>query len=240
MSKEIETTVRQAKEDLLNYEDFLLGVTTTELEIRKKNRLKERLRQAKFPLMKPFETFNLEEVPELDPIEFKELRDCSFIGEKRNRILIGKSGTGKSHLATAIGVEACLNDYKTRFVTGYELVNELVEAQKERDLSRVLRKYSRFHLLIIDELGYIPFTKEGAQLLFQVLADRHERGSVMITSNLGFADWTEIFGEATLTTALLDRVTHNAKILNCKWESYRLRQSLKNTKKENGRKGKKQ
>ena len=153
--------------------------------------------------------------------------------------LVGKSGAGKSHLATAIGIEACLNDYKTRFVTGYELVNELVEAQREKDLSRVLRKYSRYHLLILDELGYVPFTKEGAQLLFLVLVERHERGSVLITSNLGFADWTEIFGDATLTTALLDRVTHNAKILNCNWESYRLRQTLKNNKKKKGRTGKK-
>ena len=232
MAKEIEKTVRQAKEDLLGYDDFLLGITTTELEIRKSNRLKQRLRQAKFPLMKPFETFNLDAVPELDPIVFKELRDCSFIAEKRNRIFIGNSGAGKSHLATAIGIEACHNNYKTRFITGYELVNELIEARKEKELSRILNKYKRYHLLILDELGYVPFSKEGAELLFQVLAERHERGSVIITSNLGFADWTQIFGGATLTTALLDRVTHNAKILDCNWKSYRLRETLKNNKKK--------
>ncbi|SHE39967.1 IstB-like ATP binding protein, partial [Desulfacinum infernum DSM 9756] len=115
----------------------------------------------------------------------------------------------------------------TRFVTCYGLVNELVEARQERLLQRLIQKYVRYDLLILDELGYIPFSKEGSELLFQVLAERHEKGSVIITTNLGFADWTQVFGDPTMTAALLDRLTHRAYIINCSWESYRLKQSLK-------------
>ncbi len=111
-------------------------------------------------------------------------------------------------------------------VSCYGLVNELIEARKERDLQRLLKRYSHYDLLILDELGYIPFSKEGAELLFQVLAERYEKGSVMITTNLGFADWTRVFGDQTMTAALLDRLTHKAGIINCPWQSYRLKQSL--------------
>ena len=129
-------------------------------------------------------------------------------------------------MATALGLEACKNNYNTRFVTCYGLVNELVEAREQRELQRIIKRYSRYHLLILDELGYIPFSREGAELLFQVLAERYEKGSVMITTNLGFADWTRVFGEQNMTAALLDRLTHKAKIINCSWNSYRLKQSL--------------
>jgi DNA replication protein DnaC len=157
----------------------------------------------------------------------KELETGEYIKSYRNVIFVGKSGTGKTHLATGLGVEACKQGVCTRFVTGCGLANELIEAQSERTLSRVIQRYARCGLLILDELGYVPFSKEGAELLFQVLAQRHERGSVIITTNLGFADWTRVFGDPTLTGALLDRLTHKAHIINCTWESYRLRQTLK-------------
>ena len=111
-------------------------------------------------------------------------------------------------------------------MTCYGLVNELIEAREERDLQRMLKRYSRYDLLILDELGYIPFSREGAELLFQVLAERYEKGAVMITSNLGFADWTQVFGDQAMTAALLDRLTHKARIINCNWQSYRLKQSI--------------
>lgn len=129
-------------------------------------------------------------------------------------------------MATALGIEACKNNFRTRFVTCYGLVNELIEARQERTLQRLIQKVVRCDLLVLDELGYIPFSKEGSELLFQVLAERHERGSVIITTNLGFADWTQVFGDATMTAALLDRLTHKAHIIHCSWESYRLKQSL--------------
>ena len=227
MGQEIEATVRQAKEGGIDHEEFLLGLTEIELQVRSENRQKRRLREAKFPLMKPLQTFDLGSAPDIDTALFRELATCAFIKEKRNIIFLGRSGTGKTHMATAIGIEACQNNYKTRFVTGYGLVNELIEARKEKDLTRVLQRYTRYDILILDELGYVPFSKEGAELLFQVLAERHERGSVIVTTNLGFADWTQIFGDANMTAALLDRITHKAHIINCTWKSYRLKETLK-------------
>jgi len=230
MMKEIESSLRQAVDSGIGYDEFLVDLTRIEIESRYANRLKRRIREARFPLIKPLETFDLKAVPELDVRLFREVASCEFIRQRRNIIFLGKSGTGKTHMATGIGLEACKNNYKTRFISCYGLVNELVEAREERDLQRLLARYSRYDLLILDELGYIPFSKEGAELLFQVLAERHEKGSVMITSNLGFADWTQVFGDQTMTAALLDRLTHKAKIVNCDWESYRFRQSLEASK----------
>lgn len=227
MGQEIEATVRHAKEGGIGHEEFLLGLTESELQVRSENRQKRRLREAKFPLMKPLETLDLDSAPDLDNALFRELATCNFIKEKRNIVFLGRSGTGKTHMATALGIESCQNNYKTRFVTGYGLVNELIEARKEKDLTRVVQRYTRYDVLILDELGYVPFSKEGAELLFQVLAERHERGSVIVTTNLGFADWTQIFGDANMTAALLDRITHKAHIINCAWKSYRLKETLR-------------
>jgi len=138
-------------------------------------------------------------------------------------------------MGTALGIEACKNNFRTRFVTCYGLVNELIEARQQRTLQRLIQRYVRYDLLILDELGYIPFSKEGAELLFQVLAERHEKDSVMITTNLGFADWTQVFGDPVMTAALLDRLTHKAHIINCTWDSYRLKQSLKEKRKHGGK-----
>jgi len=226
MLREIETTLRQAVESGISYDELLINLTRLEIESRSANRLQRRIREARFPLLKPLETFDLQAVPELDIRVFRELISCEYIKEHRNVIFMGSSGTGKTHMATAIGLEACKNNYRTRFITCYGLVNELIEAREERDLQRLLKRYSRYDLLILDELGYIPFSKEGAELLFQVLAERYEKGSVVITSNLGFADWPRVFGDQTMTAALLDRLTHKARIINCRWQSYRLKQSL--------------
>jgi len=227
MARSMETSLRQARETGVGYDEFLVELTTEELQARFENRLKRRIREAKFPLIKPMESFELSAAPDLDIRLFRELAGCEFIKERRNVIFLGRSGAGKTHMATAIGIEACKQNYRTRFITCYGLVNELLEAREERDLQRLVQKYARYDLLILDELGYIPFSKEGGELLFQVLAERYERGSVMITTNLGFADWTQIFGDAVMTAALLDRLTHRAHIINCSWESYRLKQSLR-------------
>jgi DNA replication protein DnaC len=226
MSREIETVLRQASDSGIGYDEFLVDLTRLEIEARTANRLKRRIREARFPLIKPLETFDLEAVPDLDLRVFRELVGGEYIKERRNVIFLGASGTGKTHMASGLGLEACKNNYKTRFVTCYGLVNELIEAREERILQRLLTRYSRYDLLILDELGYIPFSREGAELLFQVLAERYEKGSVMITTNLGFADWTQVFGDQAMTAALLDRLTHKARIINCNWQSYRLRQSL--------------
>ncbi len=218
---------RQARENGWAYEDFLLSLTESEIQARSDNRLKRRIRDARFPILKTMETFDLEAAPDLDRRLMRDLISGSYIQERKNIIFAGKTGTGKTHLATALGLEACRQGVRTRFATGAGLVNELIEARSERMINRFIQKTSRFGLLILDELGYVPFSREGAQLLFQVLADRYERASVIITTNLGFADWTQLFGDPTLTAALLDRLTHKAHIILCNWESYRLKESLK-------------
>jgi DNA replication protein DnaC len=227
MARNLEGPLRQARETGMGYDEFLLELTRTELQVRSENRLTRRIGEAKFPLLKPMETFDLAAVPELDIRLFRDIAGGGYIREHRNVIFLGRSGAGKTHMATALGIEACRNNFRTRFVTCYGLVNELIEAREERVLQRLLQRYVRYDLLILDELGYIPFSKEGSELLFQVLAERHEKGSVLITTNLGFADWTQVFGDPVMTAALLDRLTHRAHIINCDWDSYRLKQSLK-------------
>ncbi len=226
IARNLEGLVRQAKETGTGYDEFLLDLTRAELQTRAESRLNRLIKESRFPLLKPMETFDLTAVPDLDIRLLRDLAGGGYIQEHRNIIFLGRSGTGKTHMATALGIEACKQSLRTRFVTCYGLVNELIEARQERALQRLVQKYVRYDLLIMDELGYVPFSKEGSELLFQVLAERHEKGSVIITTNLGFADWTRVFGDPTMTAALLDRLTHKAHIINCNWESYRLKQSL--------------
>jgi DNA replication protein DnaC len=227
MIRNLASHLRQAKQDKLSYDEFLLNLTEVEVQVRKENGRKRRQREAKFPLIKPLETFNFEAAADLDARLIKELSGCEYIEKTRNVIFMGKSGTGKTHLATGLGMEACKQGIRTRFVTGCGLANELIEARDEKLLGRVVKRYAGYGLLIIDELGYVPFSKEGAQLIFQILAERHERKPVMITTNMGFGDWTQIFGDPSMTAALLDRITHKAHVINCSWESYRLKETLK-------------
>ena len=227
MAAHLERATRQARENAVDYPEFLLELTEVELQTRMEGRLKRRLRDAKFPMIKTLENFDAETVPGLDRRLLRELAGGDYIKDHRNVILLGKTGTGKTHMATALGVEACRQGISTRFVTGCGLANELIEARESKALSRLMQRYVRLGMLIVDELGYVPLSREGAELLFHVMAERHERGSVIITTNLGFADWTQVFGDATLTAALLDRLTHKAFIISCNWESYRLRETLR-------------
>jgi len=227
MIRNLQSHLRQAKQDRLGYDEFLLNLTEAEVQVRKENGRKRRLREAKFPLLKPLETFNFEAAPDLDARLIKELSSCEYVKKNRNIIFMGKSGTGKTHLATGLGMEACKQGVRTRFVTGCGLANELIEARDEKLLGRTVKRYAGYGLLIVDELGYVPFSKEGAQLIFQILAERHERKPVMITTNMGFGNWTQIFGDPSMTAALLDRITHKAHVINCSWESYRLKETLK-------------
>ena len=227
MIRNLQSHLRQAKQNKLDYDEFLLNLTEDEVLVRKENGRKRRLREAKFPLLKPLETFNFDAAPDLDARLIKELSSCEYVKRNRNIIFMGKSGAGKTHLATGLGMEACKQGVRTRFVTGCGLANELIEARDEKLLGRTVKRYAGYGLLIVDELGYVPFSTEGAQLIFQILAERHERKPVMITTNMGFGDWTQIFGDPSMTAALLDRITHKAHVINCSWDSYRLKETLK-------------
>jgi len=227
MLRDLESMTRQANQESLSYEEFLLNLSEVEVQTRQENGRKRRLREAKFPILKPMDTFDFDAAPGLDIRLMKELANCDYVKKNRNIIFVGKSGTGKTHLSTALAMEACKHGIRSRFVTGCGLANELIEARDEKQLGRAVKRYASYGLLIIDELGYIPFSKEGAQLIFQILAERHERKSVIISTNKGFGDWTEIFGDPSMTAALLDRITHKAHIINCDWDSYRLKETLK-------------
>lgn len=225
---------RQAREDQVGYGGYLLELATRELEQRRANQLERRLKEARFAVMKTLEKTDLKLWPGLDALQVRELAGCEWITRAENLILVGRHGTGKSHAGTVLGVEACRQGHRVLFTTAAQLANRLIEAREERQLQRYLHRLSRLHLLIIDELGYIPFSDAGAQLLFQVFADRYERASTLVTTNLPFAQWTKVFGDAALTAALLDRLTHRSTILEFDWESIRLTESLKRRGKDGG------
>ena len=226
MVREWREHARQAKEAGEGHTGFLLALASRELEQRQANQVQRRLREARFPLLKTLETTDLKKWPVLDAVQVRDYAECGYITRHENVVLLGKHGTGKTHAATVLGVEACRRGYRVGFTTAAGLVNTLIESREERQLKRHLAKLSRLELLIVDEVGYIPFSAEGAQLLFQVFSDRYEKGSLIVTSNLPFAQWSSVFGDAALTAALLDRLTHHCAIHQFDWESIRFTESL--------------
>jgi DNA replication protein DnaC len=230
MLRQYPECARQARETKESHESFLLNLTTQELEQRQANQLKRRLQEARFPTLKTLETTDLNKWPDFDSLRFREYIDGDYITRRENLVLVGKHGTGKTHAAIVLGVEACKRGYRVLFTTAADLVNTLVEAREEKSLKNYLARLQKYPLIIIDELGYIPFSSEGAQLLFQVFAKRYERGSLLVTSNLAFAQWTTVFGDATLTAALLDRLTHHCSIHDFSWESIRFSESMQRMK----------
>lgn len=204
--------------------NFLMDALSAEFQSRKINRQMKALKQANFPTVKRFEDLIIDALPEDGRRSIPDLRSLEFLRERKNLILIGNSGTGKTHCAIATGVNACLNEYKVLFRTAAMLINELYEAKKQSRLSLFIKKIKQADLLIIDELGYVSFDLEGAELLFQLLAARYETQSTLVTSNLMFSEWVRIFHDKTLTAALLDRITHRALILNMSGSSFRRRE----------------
>ena len=218
---------RQARESGASYESYLLGLLEQEVEHRKANQLKRRLKEARFPKMKTLADSDLNHWPSLDAQQVRGYAQGDWIQSKRNMVLIGKHGTGKTHAAIAFGIEACRKGFRVRFTTAAGLVTQLQEARDQKQLSNWLRRLKTVSLLIIDELGYLPFSQEGARLLFQVFSDRYEQASTLVTSNLSFSEWVQVFGDANLTAALLDRLTHHCEIHQFNWESIRFAQSFK-------------
>jgi len=227
---------RQAKAAGADYGEFLSNLSDKEVEQRKANQLSRRLSDAKFPQMKTLGETDIQKWPGFKATYIREYTTCDYIKRHENMILIGKHGTGKTHAAIAFGVEACRRGYKVFFTSAANLVNTLTEARDERLLKNLLKKLKKYHLLIIDELGYIPFSEEGSQLLFQVFSDRYENGSLIVTTNLPFAEWTSVFRDANLTAALLDRITHHCDIHQFNWDSIRLMQSMKRQEKKSKKK----
>ena len=175
--------------------------------------VERRIKQAKFPTLKSLDSFNFTVIPSLNKAQVMELARCEYVDRKENVMLLGNSGTGKSHIATGLGLAACQKGLPVLFTTTASLSNELMEAKDERRLLRLQRQLARNKLLIVDELGFVPLSKTGAELLFEVFSQRYERSSVILTSNLPFDEWTEIFGSERLTGALLDRIINMSTFL---------------------------
>lgn len=216
------------KQSHLRYLEVLLAA---EVEEREHRTVQRRLKEAHLPRIKTLEDFNFSQSPKVSAPQIRDLAQGNYIEQAEPVIFLGEAGTGKTHLATALCVAACQQKRRVRFTTAAGLVNELVEAQHNNQLSRVLKKYGRYELVAIDELGYVPLANVGAELLFQVVSERSERAAIIVTTNLPFSEWTQVFKNARLCKALLDRVTDGAHILETGSESYRFRRTLKKHKK---------
>jgi DNA replication protein DnaC len=210
-----------------NYEEYLLRLTDLEVAQRSTNALTARIKAAGFPVLKDLDTYDFSAMPSVPKAKIVELARGQWIDEKFNLCLLGNAGTGKTHLAIALCQAACRAGKRVRFFTAAALVNALEEAQKQYRLERFLGQLDKLDLLAIDELGYLSFSRGGAELLFQIFAERYERASILVTSNLAFSDWGSIFQGERMTAALLDRFTHRCHIFEINGESYRFRESAK-------------
>ncbi len=223
--REYDKLARQCAADGVDHTGYLLRLAELELLDRERRLVERRIRQARFPAVKGLESFDFAAIPSLNKLLVLELARCEYIERRENVIALGPSGTGKTHVALGLGLAACQKGLSVGFTTAAALVHELLEARDERRLLRLQRQLEGYKLLIVDELGYVPLSTTGAELLFEVFARRYERGSVIITGNLPFDEWTSVFGTERLTGALLDRLTHHVHILELNGDSYRLKAS---------------
>ncbi len=216
---------QQCAAEKKDHVQYLLRLCELELIERERRMIERRIKAAKFPATKSLDSFDFKAIPSLNKPLVLELARCEYIDKYQNIIALGPSGTGKTHVALGLGLAACQKGLKVRFITAASLVHELIEAVDERRLQRFQKQLTSQNLLIIDELGFVPLSKTGAELLFEVISQCYERGSIIITSNLPFDEWTEIFGSERLTGALLDRLTHHVHRLEMNGDSFRLKQS---------------
>jgi len=209
------------------YSDYLLALLEGEILQREENTQKIRLLKARFPVTKNLDSFEFSAIPTLNKALILELSRGDYIEKRENIIFMGSYGTGKTHLSISLGICACHQGKRVRFYTAAGLINELLEAQAQLRLGKLEASLARYDLIILDELGFVPFTKEGAEALFTFCSGRYERGSLIITTNLEFVRWKEVFGDEALTGALLDRLTHRCHILEMNGDSYRFKENLK-------------
>jgi DNA replication protein DnaC len=214
---------------------FLEALLSAEVEEREQNAVARRIKEAHFPKVKTMDEFNFQEAKHLPVTLIRHLAEGGYIGKTEPVLFLGDTGTGKTHLAIALGVAACRQRKRVRFTTAAEMVNDLVEARHNNELSRVTARWTRYEVLVIDEMGYVALAEAGAEMLFQVIAGRAEKAAVVITTNLPFSEWTSVFPNARLCKAMVDRLTDRAHIIDTGDESYRFRRSLE--KKQRSREG---
>jgi DNA replication protein DnaC len=205
---------------------YLAALLEAEITERSERRERRRLLEARFPVMKRLEDFRFADNPKVSQAAIAALAECSWIDDRESVILIGESGTGKTMLATALAVCACQQGRRVRFTTLAGLANELQEAESKRELARVVARYARTELVVLDELGYLALPEGAAELVFQVISERNERASLIVTTNLPFGEWTKVFPDARLAKAVVDRITHRAHIIETGTESWRFRHGI--------------
>jgi DNA replication protein DnaC len=225
MLREYDKVAQQCATDAVDYPRFLLRLVELELLDRDRRAVERRIKAARFEVVKTLDTFDFLAIPSLNKQLVLDLARCDYIDRRENVLALGNSGTGKTHVALALGLAACQKGYRVRFATAAGLVHELMEARDEKRLLRIQKQLAGYQLLIIDELGFVPLSRTAAELLFEIFSQRYERGATLVTSNLPFNEWTEILGTERLTGALLDRLTHHIHILEMNGESYRLKES---------------
>ena len=223
--REYQKLARLCATEGVDHIDYLFRLAEREMIERDRRKVERRIKAAKFPIVKSLDSFDFTAIPKLNKMQVLELARCNWIERRENVIALGPSGTGKTHVALGLGLAACQKGLSVSFTTAATLVNEMMEARDERRLLRLQKQLAGVKLMIIDELGFVPLSKTGAELLFELISQRYERGSTLITSNLPFDEWTETFGSARLTGALLDRLPHHVSILEMNGESYRLAHS---------------
>ena len=224
--REYDKVARECAQGGVDHPGYLLRLAELELLDRERRVVERRIRAARFPAVKSFDTFDFTAIPSLNKMLVLELGRCEFILRRENIIALGNSGTGKTHVALALGLAACQKGFTVAFTTAASLVTQLMEARDERRLLKLQCDLQAMKLLIVDELGYVPLSATGAELLFETFSQRYERGSTIVTSNLPFEEWTSVLGSERLTGALLDRLTHHVSILTMNGDSYRLKQSV--------------
>lgn len=217
--------ILEAKHQAQDYESFLFELLISERDQRRNNGIKHRIRLARFPQKKTLDTFDQSRFKLELRQKFQELETLEFITNKENVILMSNPGMGKTHYATALGMKACLENKKVLFISVPNLIIELKEAMSQNQITRYKKQFEKYDLVIIDELGYVSFDKEGSEILFNLLSNRVNFGSMIITTNLLFDRWEEIFKDPILTTALVDRLTYKSHLLNMSGESYRIKET---------------
>lgn len=227
MAKQVLQACEQATRQQQSHKQFLWDLFIQEYDARKQRRCARRIKEAKFPWVKTLDSFDFSRSPNLPETRLRELAEGSYMNRAEPVIFIGEPGTGKTHLASALGYAAAEQGINVRFTTASQLINLLIEARDSRVLSNITQRFARYKLLIIDELGYLPLSKVDSELLFQVISQRQERFSTIITTNLPFSEWTTIFPDQRLCKALIDRITHRAHIIESGEKSIRFEETMK-------------